>query len=206
MHASAKTWGILSSDGTYQYADYLTATRIAGRTNNGVLAVRIMWGTLDEMTAELSQLYPKFASDDLRLIREAFGNLKFIYIYRKDVIAQAISLYRAERTDYWHSTENQKSNQQLTYDFGEIKSRVEMLNEHNSAWKSWFKAVDIKPLSVCYEEFSIDPISVTKGVLQFLEIDLPTSTRLEASNQRLADETTTAWIERFIDELESRTK
>lgn len=204
MHAFAEAWQILKSNGTHNFADYLLATRTAGSTDNGVLAIRIMWGTLEEVTANLERLHPNLAGDELKLLEKAFGRLKFIYLYREDVLAQAISLYRAEQTGYWHSPEGQLPPQQPRFGFEAIHSLVEMLDQHNLAWEGWFKKVGVEPSVVSYENLAADPRGVTKEILRFLDIELPPSARLEASNQRLADETTLIWTERYLKELGNR--
>lgn len=153
----------------------------------------------------VGQLYPNLVSNDLGLLEKAFGQLKFIYLYRDNVIAQAISLYHAEKTGYWHTVEGQKPKQQPVFDFDAINLRLEMLEQHNLAWKNWFQNVDIKPLAIHYEALSADPIGSTKRALDFLELELPHYKQLGAANQRLADETTVAWIEQFTKHLQNHT-
>jgi trehalose 2-sulfotransferase len=204
MMSWAESWRILTNE-TYSFSDYLIAARAAASTENGTIGIRVMWGTLEEMTAELGQLYPNLVRDDLALLEKAFGGLKFIYLYRNDVIAQAISLYRAEQTGHWHTVEGQKPKQPPVFDFDAINSRLEMLEQHNLAWKNWFQKVDVKPLAINYEELSADPIGSTKRVLEFLELELPHHKQLQAANQRLADETTTQWIEQFNKCLQNHT-
>lgn len=203
MMSYAEGWRILNHDGTYSFSDYLIAARGAASTENGTLGVRVMWGTLEEMTAALRQLYPDLASNDLALLEQAFGTLEFIYLYRDNVIAQAISLYRAEQTGHWHTVEGQKPKQQPVFDFEAINSRLEMLEQHNLAWKNWFQKVDVKPLAISYEALSADPIGSTKGVLNFLGRELPEYKKLQAVNQRLADEMTVVWVEQFTKQLQS---
>jgi trehalose 2-sulfotransferase len=193
----AEGWRILNENGTYSFSDYLIAARGAASTENGTIGIRVMWGTLEEMTAELGQLYPTLVGDDLGLLEQAFGKLKFIYLYRNDVIAQAISLYRAEQTGYWHTVEGQKPEQPPAFDFDAINLRREMLEGHNVAWKNWFQKVGVQPLAVSYEALSADPIGSTKSVLEFLGLELPHYKKLTAVNQRLADETTVTWLEQF---------
>jgi trehalose 2-sulfotransferase len=197
MTSYAEGWRIVNSDGTYSFSDYLIAARAAASTENGTIGIRVMWGTLDEMTAELGQLYPNFVSNDLALLEKAFGQLKFVYLYRNDMIAQAISLYRAEMTGHWHTVEGQKPKQPPVFDFDAIKSRLEMLEEHNLAWKNWFQKVGVRPLALSYEALSADPVASTKRTLDFLGLKLPEYKQLQAANQRLADEMTVAWIEQF---------
>jgi trehalose 2-sulfotransferase len=197
MTSWAEGWRILNSNGAYSFSDYLIAARGAASTENGTIGIRVMWGTLDEMTAELGRLYPHLVSNDLALLEEAFGQLKFIHLYRNDVIAQAISLYRAEMTGYWHTVEGKKPKQPPVFDFEAINSRLETLKEHSLAWQTWFQKVAVKPLAISYEALSADPVASTKEVLGFLELELPEYRQLKATNQRLADETTVAWIEQF---------
>ena len=41
----AARWGICGPDGNVDLADYFQAATEAGKTPNGVFAVRVMWGT-----------------------------------------------------------------------------------------------------------------------------------------------------------------
>lgn len=204
LHEYAKQWQILRSDGSYDFADYLEATREAGSTNNGVLALRIMWITLKEVTAYLSGLYPNLAGNELGLLEGAFGRLKFIYLRRKDLVAQAISLYRAQQTGYWHVDEGQVPERPPAFDFDAINSFVAMLRQDNLDWQAWFGEAGVEPMPISYEDFTSNPKTTITEILRFLKIELPANTELRASNQRLADEMTTLWLNRYSDELEKR--
>jgi LPS sulfotransferase NodH len=100
----AARWGIASpSDGTFSYADYFRAAIAGGSTANGVFAARIMWGTLDEV-ANLAPVYPDHPGSEAGLLNAAFGRTRFVYLRRGDVVAQAVSLLRAEQTGVWFET------------------------------------------------------------------------------------------------------
>lgn len=200
MNRRAKEWGILRSDGSYDFCEFLTAARKFGSTANGVLGLRIMWGTLEEVIDELTKIFPDTPNNDLELLETAFGKIKFVYLRRKDVVAQSISLYRAERTNYWHSTEGLTPQMTVEYDSREIASRTDMLNEHNRAWQNWFRKAGVTPLEICYEDLETDPETVTLKVLEFLDLSVPEGTTLNAPNKRLADETNRSWKERFESE------
>jgi len=43
----------------------------AGRTDNGVFAARIVWGTLDEVIGKLATVYPDLIGEDVELLRRA---------------------------------------------------------------------------------------------------------------------------------------
>lgn len=193
----AEAWGLLRADGTYSYQAYLEAVRTVGSTANGVLGLRIMWGTMDEVTEQLAPLHPHHARSPRALLEQAFGRLGFIYLWRDDILAQAISLYRAEKTDYWHSTEGPTPPSAPEFDFDEIQTRIELLHQHNQAWRAWFGAAGVEPLSVRYEDLEVDPQGCTRQILRSLGIARPGHVQLAAPNQRLADSTTHAWKERF---------
>ncbi len=205
LYEYAERWQILRPGGSYDFADYLAATRRAGSTTNGILALRIMWSTLAEVTAQLAQLYSDLADDELALLEKAFGRPKFIYLRREDVIAQAVSLYRAQQTGYWHIDEGQAPEQPPAFDFDAVHSFVDELRQDNLGWQAWFRKVGVEPMPVVYEDFAADPKTTISTVLRFLEIEPPANMQLKASNQRLADETTTLWLSRYREELEKRT-
>lgn len=163
-----------------------------------------MWGTIKEVTACLSQLYPNLADSELGLLEKAFGRLKFIYLRREDLVAQAISLYRAQQTGYWHIDEGQVPEQPPAFDFDAINSLVATLRQDNSDWQAWFENVGVEPMPIVYEDFTADPKTTIAEILRFLGLELPKEAKLEASNQRLADEVTTLWLNRYREELEKR--
>lgn len=197
MASWAKGWRILKENGSYDFAEYLIAARAAASTENGVIAIRVMWESLKEIVGELAILYPNCLHRDMTLLEEAFGRLRFIYLCRNDIVAQAISLYRAEQTGYWHTVEGQKPEQHPAFDFDAIQSRVQILRQQDESWQSWFQTISVEPMIVKYEELSADPVGSVQKVLGFLGVDLPHYRRLEAVNQRLADDLTNSWIEEY---------
>ncbi|MCJ8338052.1 MAG: Stf0 sulfotransferase family protein [Pseudomonadales bacterium] len=193
----ARQLKVLQNDDSYDFHDYLTATREFTSSNNGVFGLRIMWETLAELLEQLQSVYPEFEGGQLALLEHTFGRIKFVYLHREDVLGQAVSLWRAQQANYWHSTEEASSNRPPEYDFSEIASRVEMLRHQNNQWRDWFDKICIDPLEFCYEELAADPASCTKSVLNYLHLDLPAGVQLNAPNQRLADHTTLLFKQRF---------
>jgi len=196
----ATRWGIVSpSDGTFSYADYVRAAIGAGRTANGVFAARIMWGTLDEVVARLACVYPDLAGSAVALLDRAFGRTRYVYLRRGDVVAQAVSLLRAEQTDVWFETaqDHQQPHQEPRYDFDLIGERVRLINEHNAAWREWFASAGIRPHVVRYEELDAAPVRVARGVVGFLGLDLPAGREIAVRHRRLADGLNAQWIESY---------
>lgn len=73
----AARWDIArSSDGAFERSDFVRGALAAGRTDNGVFAARIMWGTLDYLFDRLRSVYPAPAAGDLDLLNLAFGQTR----------------------------------------------------------------------------------------------------------------------------------
>lgn len=199
-HEWAARWGIVdSSDGTFSYADYVKAAIAAGSTDNGVFAARIMWGTLDEVIAKLTPVYPDLAGSAVGLLNRAFGRTRFVYLLRGDVVAQAVSLLRAEQTNVWFETEQdrQEPEREPIFDFDLIRKRVRLIEEHNRAWREWFASAGIRPYPVWYEELDAAPVHVAHGVLDFLGLELPADREVMVQHKRLADKINAQWIDRY---------
>ena len=197
----AASWGIAdASDGTFGYAGYFRAAVAAGSTANGVFAARIMWGTMDEVTAHLAAVYPGYAGSAAGLLSAAFGRTRFVYLRRGDVVAQAVSLLRAEQTGVWFETadERQEPAAEPGFDFGQARDLVRQIEEDNAAWEEWFAAEGIQPYRVLYEELDADPVRVASGVLGFLGLGLPAGREITVRHKRLADELNARWAEATV--------
>jgi LPS sulfotransferase NodH len=57
------------------------------------------------------------------------------------------------------------------------------------------------PHLVWYEELDADPVGVTRGVLDFLRLELPAGREILARHRRLADELNAQWIDRYRTEV-----
>jgi trehalose 2-sulfotransferase len=199
-HELAARWGIVnSSDGTFGYADYVQAAIAVGSTDNGVFAARIMWGTLDEVIAKLAPVYPKLAGSDVDLLNHAFGRTRFVYLRRGDVVAQAVSLLRAEQTNVWFETEQDRQvlEQEPLFDFDLVRERIRLIEEHNRAWQEWFASAGIRPYPGWYEELDAAPVHVTRGVPDFIGLELPADREIMVRHKRLADKLNAQWIDMY---------
>lgn len=197
----ATTWGIpRAPNGGFTFADYLRGAITAGRSDNGVFAARIMWGTMEEVVSNLRTLYADHASSDHDLLTRAFGHTRFIYVQRRDVVAQAVSRARAEQTNVWHSTDDLPSVQPAQaphYDFEQIRTYALEIEAHNRAWTDWFRTNGVQPHSLWYEDLATAPVQATHAILDFLQLDVLPQVRITASNQRLADGISNEWIARY---------
>ena len=206
----ATTWGIpCAPDGRFPFADYLRGAINAGQSANGVFATRIMWGTMAEVVYNLRELYTDPASADRDLLTHAFGPTRFIYLRRRDVVALAVSRTRAEQTNVWHiigdvpigDVPAAQPAHAPRYDFAQIRTYTREIDAHTQAWTDWFGTNGIQPHRVWYEDVATAPVQVTHAILSFLQLDLPPTIQIKASNRRLADGITNEWIARYHADL-----
>lgn len=195
-------WGIPAApDGGSRYADYARAAIEAGRTENGVFAARIMWGTMDELTGKLRAVCPGLPGRDADLLSTVFGQTSYVYLWRDDVVRQAVSWLRAEQTGFWHDTgglgEAQAPQREPRYDSAAISALVGTIREHNQAWRDWFAAQGVQPYPVRYEDLDADPAAVTRDILGFLGLEPAAGSAVTAPDRRLADDLTEEWVARY---------
>jgi trehalose 2-sulfotransferase len=199
-HSRASQWGITRADGSFDYGDYVRGALAAGRTANGVFAARLMWGTLDEVTDKLGAVHRDRGARDIDLLTRAFGDTRFVHLHREDVVAQAVSWLRAEQTNVWaHTIEREPTASQPEphFDLGALEEFCRTINEHNAAWQHWFTSNGIEPYSVRYEDLERDPVDVTRGILDFLGLELPPRASIQAHYRRQADQLSAQWIKRY---------
>lgn len=195
----ARSWEVpRAPDGCMDDRRFFDAVRKAGSTNNGVFAARIMWGTMDELLQRLRPPHPHLAECPRRLLDAAFDTPAFVYLRRKDMLAQAVSWARAEQTDFWHDCGDGSTPLRAPeYSFEQIDRYLCLIQDHNTAWQMWFRSLDIRPYEVTYEELSGDPTGTTRALLEFFGLKLPRGVSIRACNRRLADDVSAEWIERY---------
>ena len=197
----AKGWGIdLPTDHADFYPAFLTAMLTAWRNDNGVGGLRVMWGTMDEITAALRPILPEHSHTDRTLIDHAFGQPNFVYLERRDVVAQAVSRLKAEQADIWHvegSNNAPAPTDAYHYDHDQLQAFVDEAQEHNAAWQHWFATEGITPHHIIYEDLCADPTATIHGLLDALGIATETAQTLGTRNQKMADGLSAEWIERF---------
>ncbi|MEV0716492.1 Stf0 family sulfotransferase [Asanoa sp. NPDC050611] len=182
--------------GSFDYRDFVRAAIVEGSTPNGIFAARVMWGTLDEMVAKLGAAHSSTGAD-LDLLTRAFGRLRFVHCWRADTVAQAVSWARAEQTHFWQHGDAALPDHEPRFDFAQIDALVRTIDEHNAAWRRWFATFDVEPHIVRYEDLTTDFARVTRGILDFLGLDLPPGHTFVPRHRRQADRLNHDWVLRY---------
>ncbi len=144
-----------------------------------------------------------FAGDsnlsDLEALDSFAPRPRFVWIRRRDVVAQAVSWSRAIQGGRWWSGATEPEGA-LEFDFDQIDHLVREIEEHHAGWRSWFTATGAEPHEVAYEELAVAPEAVAADVLRFLGVESSATT---APQERQADELNADWAARYRASLRS---
>jgi LPS sulfotransferase NodH len=132
--------------------------------------------------------------------REYLGRMHFVYVNRNDKIAQAVSMCKAIQTNAWVSFERARE-APLFYSRELIEQCLREVMSQTEGWWRWFRARNIRPYVVNYEEFvedvtsHIERISVWFGV----EGDIAKAVTIPLVEKQF-DRINREWIDRFLSE------
>lgn len=122
--------------------------------------------------------------------------LKYVYLRRKNIERQGVSLARAAQTDAYNSEMPEKG--QPVYDFHLISQCTREVRVQDKGWKTYFHNRGIEPLVVIYEELVEDRVRILRGVLEFLGVSIPPDFQIpETHLRKQADSLSDEWVEKF---------
>lgn len=181
---------------------YLAAVHQYGCRGTKVFGMRLMWESLGDLSNRLGSFYPGLPSDSARF-GSAFGPPVYVHLCRKDKVAQAVSLLKAEQTGLWHvdadgtERERLKPGMAPVYDARALADQVAELGEHDAAWQGWFARQGILPVRITYEALSTEPQAVLATLLTALGLDPAIAETVKPRTAKLADGTSREWATRF---------
>lgn len=176
------------------------------QTINGVFGAKICWSQYQDFI-KLAKSFPTFKNlSNQEIINSFLPQPFYIYLTRKDRIRQAISLWKSSQTDIWgwFAPEIVNYPKELKYSFIGILKCLREINQDNRAWENFFKSHKITPLRLEYETFITDLRKTIKDILDFIGVEQPKNlTRLKFYNQKMADEISEEWYQRFLKDSNS---
>ena len=127
---------------------------------------------------------------------------RFLYIRRRDLLGQAISLVHARQTRQW--TSNGAASGEAAYDGRAIREALHGLIQQNANWELYFAEAGIEPCLLVYEELVTAPERELARICAFLGIDWDGGfERPRASIDRQVDPAKQAWRARFLAERQA---
>jgi LPS sulfotransferase NodH len=155
--------------------------------------------THDLLWSQLSGLRAQAAA--YALLRSQIPDLHVVWLRRQNMVARAISHFRARRTDTWFqplSNVTRVPDKQLPdFDLAEIHILYCLGSFQEQLWQRFFREHGISPYCVTYEELVADHESTVRSVLKFLEINDDQALIPPPVSLRQSDALSEEWEERY---------
>lgn len=126
-----------------------------------------------------------------------FADLTVVYLDRRDVIAQAVSMFRALASGQWHRPRGQAPGASTVgFDLADICRIMARLEAEKADWETWFSARGTAPARLFYEDFEHD-VSHALGVFSTRAgVALTRAPGAQDGLDRLADAVSEDWVNR----------
>lgn len=157
----------------------------AGGSPNGVYALKVFSSHADEVS------WTHWAT--------ALPDLRFVYLERRDLLGQAISLVRAEQTGEW--TLGMRKSAEAVFRPEDIAAALRRVTYGYARWQVWFARNGLKPVRLIYEDVVAAPQHAVNLVADAVELHAvpPINwSKVDVAVQR--DDVTAEWRQRFLDE------
>lgn len=89
------------------------------------------------------------------IIPRIYPNVNWLYVYREDLLSQAISFSIAEQTGAWNTVDGDAGGE-ASFDAEDIKAKLLAVNERKQLTELFFATNGIEPLRISYEAFLKD--------------------------------------------------
>lgn len=158
--------------------EYLATLRREKSTPNGVFGAKIMRSHFDGWLVGLREGGGR-AVPAPDLLAEHLPGLRFVWMRRRDLVRQGISLLRATQTDLWHTRNpGREAKMEPRYDFKELDAKVRLLRRQDDEWRIFFAGANLVPIEIVYEEFDADTGGCIRSLLGSLGIEVPIESEL----------------------------
>jgi trehalose 2-sulfotransferase len=179
---------------------YVKKVLASGTGENGVFGIVIHWFVLQDAVRRLGAFFETSESAPHRVLSSALPNLSYLWLKRRDKIAQAVSWYTAIQTGTYvgrHARTDAHEDERVRFDYAQIRYLLTAITAFENGWGSFFSASGVKPFVINYEDLSADYVAAIRSVLDFLQLDAAGADIALPKREKYADARSREWIERF---------
>ncbi|NLG49532.1 MAG: hypothetical protein GX552_05405 [Chloroflexi bacterium] len=172
-----------------------------GTTPNGVFGAKVMWNYFPYMLRNLRELPEYEGLTAPELMTAVFSRPQYVWIVRRNKVAQAVSWAKAALTGVyaWHKGQAPVRAQEPAFDFTFIDNLYKLVLQGEAGWAEFLQACGVEPFRVVYEDL-VDAYEQTAlDILDYLNISRPANMSLgERRLLRQADALNEQWAARYI--------
>jgi LPS sulfotransferase NodH len=129
---------------------------------------------------------------------DVLAPVTYIYISRRDKVAQAVSMAKALQTNWWSSRMEEGPKPPLQYDRELIEKCLKEVALQDAGWLKWFEAQAIAPFELTYEDLIADTDGAVGSIVELLGVENDERVAVTVPPaKKQSDETNQEWIERF---------
>jgi trehalose 2-sulfotransferase len=201
---------------TSTYLEYHEHTLAAGTTSNGVFGTKVH-GAQMLLFLRLATGKPWLCYEERHpVVEDWFPNPTYIWIRRRDRVAQSVSWVKARQSHIWWDSDvdpappiGRPDPESVRFDFDAIDRAIDSLTNWDAEWRTFFDAAGIDPVIVSYEDLLDDSHRCVDQVLAALGVGSRSDAAPVGGSagsagsagvagfRRQADETSVLWGSRF---------
>ena len=165
--------------------DYFVKLLACRTSSNGVFGMKAHYHHFDR------------ALDWCPRMLKLLAPVTYIYLSRRDVIAQAVSMAKAIQTNRWTSMDDDVETVPR-YDKRLIGQCLEEIRQQKIGWLRWFELHNITPFVVTYEDLIANTTGAIASIVRLLDVDDDKGSELHPPLvEKLGDGTNAEWAARF---------
>jgi trehalose 2-sulfotransferase len=181
--------------------EYIAAAKERTRTANGVFSAKLHWYQLVWLYGALAPGAIFTRALAAETLEARFAPLQYVFLWRRETARQAISYYRASRTQKWFAKDAGGDEFGAEpVDLQQIRWFEDIVIEHRRNWRQYFAAGGIDPIEVQYEDLASAYEETVASLLSQLGIAIEGSLELASQRtlRRQADDRTEAVLEAYL--------
>jgi LPS sulfotransferase NodH len=163
--------------------EYIAEIRTRWSSEEGAFSAKIHWLQMNQLVTALRRIHSGLAPAPApQLIEASLPRTRYLFLTRRDKARQAISMFRAMRSDQWWEFSGppeldgrQPKEPDPAPDFLSIHWFEQHLMAEDAEWRRYFEVFGIAPFVVVYEDLVAAPHDVLRAVFDWLgmsEIDM----------------------------------
>lgn len=145
-------------------------------SQGGIFGATMHWVEQVRLVASLREAAGTPDRPPLECLRAAFPGLRFIWLRRENLLAQAISHYVARKSDVWYVWEDKAPSTErkpVPFDFEGIQDMLKGAEFEEQGWRRLLAGQEADTLVLTYEELAADYQGALTRVLGFLDVPVP---------------------------------